>query len=146
MAKPRIFTCTLALLALTVGCTGVLAASGAQVVDDVYLLSNKQPGGGGDAALLTGTLELSQNCLIIEADFGTNYSPVWPYGYSYKRGAGGVEVVDASGEVVARVGERVGVGGSGLGPVAYAELDKYVSGNLSCPQPFWGVVEIVSAL
>ncbi len=142
MTKLRLLTYTLALSVLTVGCTGMFAASETQAADDVYFLSNKQPSGGGDAALLTGTLELSQNCLVIEADFGTSYSPVWPYEYSYKRGASGVEVVDVSGEVVARVGERVGVGGSGFGPVAYSELNKHVFGNLNCPKPFWNVVGV----
>ncbi len=75
-------------------------------------------------ALLEGVLELLDGCLlVVEDSFGASFSPVWPYEYSYKGVAGNVEIVDGSGEVVARVGERVGVSGSEFGPVGYAEIE-----------------------
>lgn len=118
------------------------AGQGSQ--DKVYLLRDAQPSGsGGDAALLTGILELSDGCLLIKADGDSKrFSPVWPYEYSYKEVTGNVEIINGSGEVVARVGERVGVSGSEFSSIAYAEAEKDVSGNLNCPKPFWNVVGV----
>lgn len=141
MAKSKFVACTLALLIFTVGCSTVLAAREPQ--NEIYFLRDKQPSGsGGDAALLEGVLELSDGCLLIVDSLGISFSPVWPHEYSYKRVAEDVEIIDEMGEVVARVGERVGVGGGEFSPRGYAELEKYVSGNLNCPEPFWNVVNV----
>lgn len=140
----RLMVGTLVLLTFAVGCSSMLMVQGPRGTDEIYFLRNKQPSGsGGDAALLEGILEFSDGCLLIEGDGDSKrFSPVWPYEYSYKGVAGNVEIMDGSGEVVAQIGERVGVSGSEFGPIGYAELDKYVSGNLNCPKPFWGVVDV----
>lgn len=137
MAKSKLVACTLALLTFTVGCSTILAAREPQ--DEIYFLRDKQPSGsGGDAALLEGILKVSDGCLLIADDYGVSFSPVWPYEYSYKQVGDNVEIFSSSGEV----GERVGASGGEFAPRGYAELEKYVSGNLNCPKPFWNVVGV----
>lgn len=116
----------------------MLTAQNALGAND-FLRGKFKSSGGGDTALVEGVLELSDKCLLVTDEFGTTFSPVWPRDYNYRWVADSLEVVDGSGEVVAEVGEHIGLGGGEFSDIDYAELTKSVSGDLNCPQPFWDV-------
>lgn len=51
-------------------------------------------------------------CVFVVQQDGTRVLPIWPSGFRLSRGAGGFEVLDASGGVLAREGDAVrSVGG-----------------------------------
>jgi hypothetical protein len=64
------------------------------------------------AALMSGTLRADETgCPFVQNDFG-KVTPVWPQGYTAVRLENGDVVVSApSGQVVARTGDHVRVGG-----------------------------------
>lgn len=140
MAKSKLVGYTLALLLFSVGCTNTPAVQDSLGANEINFLRGKnQSSGGGDTALVEGVLKLSNGCLLVTDEFGSTFSPVWPRDYNYRRVADNLEIVGGSGEVVAEVGKRVGLGGGEFSDIDYAELTKSVSGDLNCPQPFWDV-------
>ena len=74
--------------------------------------SDWQPGDDSMAALMSGTLRADETgCPFVQNDFG-KVTPVWPQGYTAVRLENGDVVVSApSGQVVARTGDHVRVGG-----------------------------------
>lgn len=65
-------------------------------------------------ALLTGMLVLSDGCIRIETDFdGGPLLPVWPHDFRLRTEGDRIEILNGAGEVVARVGEPIYVGGAG---------------------------------
>lgn len=73
--------------------------------------------------------------------FGADYVPLWPPGHYARTTDGGeVEVLDGSGRVVARTGERVSLRGGEI-PEAGAprELERLPEGTTGCPGSYWVV-------
>jgi len=66
------------------------------------------------------TTDSTYGTAIIERD--ARVPVMWPHGYSGRRSVTGVEVVDASGHVVARTGTRVQIGGGYTGDAPRAFL------------------------
>ena len=145
IAKLGFVICVLSLSILSAGCSSTLAEQELPTTDEVYLLRKKYPNTGSDMALLEGTLKLSNQCLVVEADYDApHYTPVWPYGYGYRQVSDSIEIINSAGKVVARVGEHISVAGSGTDPKNEAELQQTllwlednVLGSLNCPSPFW---------
>lgn len=76
--------------------------------------THPEPSGGGhDMALLQGKLIVVDSCLRLQLD----YKPVgsfliyWPYGYSYRDNAKGIEVFDEQSRFVASVGDYLSLVG-----------------------------------
>jgi hypothetical protein len=95
----------------------------------------------GDA-LLIGKLVLYdyQRCPRVTSDSGlTDYLLLWPPDYGARVENGEVEIVDGAGQVVARVGEEVRLGGGAI-PVdwdseKYRQLYHELPGD--CHGPYW---------
>jgi hypothetical protein len=95
----------------------------------------------GDA-LLIGKLVLFdyQRCPRVTSDSGlTDYLPLWPTDYGARVENGEIEIVDGAGQVVARVGEEVRLGGGAI-PVGwdsekYRQLRYELPGD--CHGPYW---------
>jgi len=110
-----------------------------------FLLLHKKPvldeWAEGDA-LLIGKLVLYdyQRCPRVTSDSGlTDYLLLWPPDYGARVKNGEVEIVDGSGQVVARVGEEVRLSGGAI-PVdwdseKYRQLHYELPGD--CHGPYW---------
>ena len=93
------------------------------------------------AAEMIGTLTLSGGCLRVESLFGDgSYLPVWPAEFDLKRDGNTIAVVDGAGEVVARTGEEVYMGG---GEGSFDSIPECARQQLSpaCGEPVWVVGE-----
>jgi hypothetical protein len=81
----------------------------------VQLRTAPAPVNGCDDALLSGRLVTSaQSGLAVVDSTGHVTEVLWPFGYTARRGASGVELVDDRGATVAREGDFVEMAG-GLG-------------------------------
>ena len=90
-------------------------------------------------AELIGELAVSEGCLRMGSADG--YLLVWPPGFRLSTENDQIQVLNGAGQVVARVGEEVYMGG---GEKRYLEqLDEYVRRQLppDCPGPYWIVGE-----
>ena len=97
----------------------------------------------------TGELALDGKCLvlrnILEGDVPQNALLLWPETHSLNVEDGAVEVLDATGQVVARVGDEVQVNAF---DVTYGQATEH--GGLEeitpgCWAPYWAVEEIVAS-
>ena len=92
-------------------------------------------------AELFGELAVLEGCLRVASFSGSNtdYLLVWPPDFRLSTEGGGIQVLNEAGQVVARVGEKVRMGG---GQISYPQhLGEYVLRHLppSCPGPYWVV-------
>ena len=96
-------------------------------------------------ALLEGTLVLQDGCLRVRDDDGDEgYLIIWQVDYYVNSNAGTVEILDQNGQVVARVGEVIRMGG---GEVQMTEeLRQQLREPLpdQCPGPYWLMGELVT--
>jgi hypothetical protein len=67
------------------------------------------------AALMDGVLHVRSGCVFAEAP-NDSWLLLWPEGYTARYGDGRLEVLDAAGNVVARDGERIRIGGGETRP------------------------------
>jgi len=98
-------------------------------------------------AELIGELAVIEGCLRVTSSSGsdTDYLLVWPPGFRLSAASDGTHVLNGAGQVVARAGEEVYMGG---GEYRYVEqLDEYVRRQLppGCPGPYWIVGDVVSS-
>lgn len=86
------------------------------------------------AALLIGTLRLERECLYVEPLQGEGkLVPIWQPGYSLRLEGDQVLVMDGNGQVAARVGEEVWMGGGSAG------IDAWVQQQIppACQGDYW---------
>ncbi|HEY4663157.1 MAG TPA: hypothetical protein VIH07_05740 [Candidatus Humimicrobiaceae bacterium] len=97
-------------------------------------------------AILEGKLELDNGCLRIKY-FDDNYLLIWPYGFSLRTEGEEIQVIDENGQVFARVGDNIRVGGGEItGENAKESIEKYyIETPLpeDCQGPYWVVGEVV---
>ena len=96
-------------------------------------------------AQLEGTLVERRYCLYVLSDDGGLKLPTWPQGFSYRTTANDTIVRDAHGEMVARTGSHVTMGGGETPrrhPGGPAQLR---SKQAPCHGPYWLVGEIAPA-
>lgn len=73
------------------------------------------------AALMVGTLLREGECLYVQPIYAsTRVIPIWPPDYTLRAAGDLVEVIDGNGQVAARVGEEVWMGGG------HADVDEWV--------------------
>src|SRR3989304_2870261 len=96
--------------------------------------------------ILEGKLELDNGCLRIKY-FDDNYLLIWPYGFSLRTEGEEIQVIDENGQVFARVGDNIRVGGGEItGENAKELIEKYyIETPLpeDCQGPYWVVGEVV---
>ncbi len=95
-----------------------------------------------------GRLVLENHCLRLKPyylPFSKGYLLIWPYGYSLKTQDSKICVIDAKGEIVAKVGNWIKVGG---GNVSLDIVEKYTGEPLPVNYngPYWIVFEVVGNL
>jgi hypothetical protein len=116
-----------------------------EMPDRSLLLIHKEPVLDGwieSESLTSGKLVLwdYDRCPRIMSEDGLgNYLPLWPPDYAVKMEEGEIAIVDGSGQVVARVGEEVTLGG---GPIPHSwDSAEYrrLHGDLpgDCSPPYW---------
>lgn len=94
-------------------------------------------------ALLQGKLAIRDGCLrVSEGDEDPGSLIIWQPDYFLNDNDGTVEVLDREGKAVARVGERVSMGG---GEVSLASVETQLRGPIpsQCEGPYWLMGEIV---
>jgi len=110
-----------------------------------FPVANK-PSEDSMTALLEGELALDNGCLRVSDRGYDNYLLVWPYGFSLNTDENGViQVRDDKGQPVARVGDKVKIGGGecvkpckGISNYS-AQLPSDI-----CSGPYWIVGEVVN--
>ncbi|MCH2506600.1 MAG: hypothetical protein MK125_13760 [Dehalococcoidia bacterium] len=85
-------------------------------------------------------LVLDEGCLRMGSADG--HLIVWPPGFSLATEDDGVQILNKTGLIVARVGEKVRMGGGQVR--SFRHTGDYVLRHLppSCPEPYWGVASV----
>lgn len=97
------------------------------------------------AALWEGTLTLTEGCLRVQSDTNEGYTPIWPFEYGFEVQGGSGSVLGREGQVLARVGDYIRVGG-GEGPLSAEALEEVVAtGPVRCAGPYWYVASVEEA-
>ena len=139
---------------LVAACGGGPGAGGDETTasprDAGVFFPRQRPGGEAMMSETSGELVLDdEGCLRVKtAPKGPGATPVWPAGFELHKSGGEVSVVDEEGRVVARVGERVYVGGDEI-PRDQIELaDERMRRELfeRCPGDYWIVGSEVKML
>ncbi len=87
-------------------------------------------------------------CLRLEHGGGFTEVPIWPPRFDLRTEGGEVRVLDGEGGIVARVGDRVEMGGGEVWSLAgIRSVDGRTRRELEerCPGPYWLVGETVRA-
>ena len=95
-------------------------------------------------ALLQGKLAVRAGCLRVIGS-GGGHLVIWQPDYFVNNNDGVIEILDRNGEVVARVGEEIRIGG---GEVALTEKLKQLLREplpKQCRGPYWSMGELVSS-
>lgn len=127
----------LCLLAAVAGC-----AVPGQGSLRVYFLSERENDRPDMTALFEGNLALENGCLRLQNGEGEGYAAVWPFGFSFQSGGGEVVVLNREQERVAKVGERILVGGGEMPGVRAEELTPYVEQPVRCGGTYWSVASV----
>jgi len=98
------------------------------------------------AALFEGTLTLEDGCLHLRDGADRGYAAIWPFGFSFRAEGDEVIILDREGEHVARVGERLLVGGGEMPGVTAEELAPYVEQPVKCAGTYWSVDSVEEPL
>lgn len=121
------------------------------------ILFARQPSEGNGlypSAAFTGKLVVEDGCLRMKHLDGVgSYLPVWPHDYSLSTEDNDVRLLDGEGQVAARLGDAVRVGGgeirqSEVGPTPeqarrnYQQTRRKLNIPSSCPGPLWMVADI----
>lgn len=125
------------LLMLVAGC----AAPG-EGSSTVHFLSERENDGEDMLALLEATLTLEDGCLRLQDGTDEGYAAIWPFGFGFRTEGGEVTVLDSEGESVARVGERLLVGGGEMPGVTAEDIVPYVEQPVRCAGTYWSVASV----
>jgi len=92
-------------------------------------------------SLLEGRLELDDNgCLRVNDNF-SNYLIIWPYGFSLRTEGEEIQIIDEKGQIFARVGDVIKIGGGEIPGEEARELieESIVEQPLpdDCQGPYW---------
>jgi hypothetical protein len=112
-------------------------------VPEVYMPQLKTRSASFMQALLVGELVVKDGCLRIQAENSSESHLVfWQTDYFLTDNNGTIEILNREGQVVARVGEPIQMGG---GEITEAVSDDQLQGPLptACSGPYWLMGEIV---
>jgi len=98
------------LLALVLAVTAVACAVDRPGAPTGIFFPTMPIGDAYPSGLMDGVLEVRSGCVLVAAH-EDRWLLLWPEGYTAQLVDGQLEVLDESGEVVAREGERLRVGG-----------------------------------
>ena len=90
----------------------ILVAATVTACNTIALHTADAPTADCDVALLSGILTNNRpNGLALRSNAGEGVLVLWPFGYSSRGFVGSMEVVDRNGQVIAREGDFVQMGG-----------------------------------
>lgn len=101
-----------------------------------YFVQQKEIPNAYMRALLIGKLVLVDGCLRVDSDDGDSYLVIWPQGFSLRANDKAIEIVDKNGQLVAREGDNLKIGGGELSHIAEYVLQPLPD---NCPGPYWVV-------
>ena len=91
-----------------------------------------------------GKLVLDNGCLRVD-----KYLIIWPHGFSLRTEGEEIQVIDSNGQVVARVGDEIYVGGGELPAEEARFIEESITGQPlpdNCTGPYWIVGETVKTV
>ena len=93
-------------------------------------------------SLAEGKLVLDNGYLRLKGFFGKGDLLIWSYGFSLCTEGKKIQIIDSDGQVVARVGDRIKVGG---GQVPAEIVEKYIGQPLpdDCKGPYWIISRVI---
>jgi hypothetical protein len=104
-------------------------------------LPKQAPSGVSMLALLEGTLIEAGGCLrVTTSDYPDGFLVLWPYDTDLRFEGDLIEVVNGRGQVIARVGEALSLGGGAVeSAAAVSRTDQTIPGLpiAGCPGPYW---------
>jgi flagellar basal body rod protein FlgC len=109
-------------------------------VPDVFMPQLKRRDVGFMEALLIGELVVDEGCLRVRGE-NENHLVIWQADYFLTDNNGVLEILDETGEVVARVGEPIYLGGGEQRTVDNAELRRPIPE--ACGGPYWRMGEFL---
>ena len=115
------------------------AAGNAQMTTDIRSLPRWQPGEGDEVqdALVAGTLEVQNGCLVVRTGTGDAYAVLWPPHVELAPEQAGTAVRDTRTGVVARVGSPVRLSGGEVPNSAGSAGRLRGSLPAACPGALW---------
>lgn len=126
------------LLLLGTSCGTSLNGRGAVSQSREIVFPVQDPTSDKMQALLRGTLTLKGECLYVSVDEPKQLVlPIWPSGFGYERTDGGVVVLDAQGEEVARTESLLSTAGGMFGQEGTPLSSELRSRVESCHGPYW---------
>lgn len=146
--KALIFLCMLAaVLSAAVACNDNSTSISSSTSSSTPFFPVQKAGLGRMEALLEGKLVLDNGCLRVKY-FDDNYLLIWPYGFSLRTKGKEIQVVDSDGQVVARVGDKITVGGGEVPGEGVKEfIEESITGQPlpdNCTGPYWIVGVVVN--
>ena len=142
MSQPRFLLVLVCLSASMVGCMSAPPVGGAQdgqTQNTVNFLQQKPSDTPDMMAPLEGRLALSKACLYIQSEsLNASYAAIWPFNFGVAVQNGDVQILNAGGEVVARVGDQIRLSGGEVRQFSPEEFDASFSGDPTpCTAPYW---------
>ncbi len=131
-------------IALSAMMISIFGCSCAEPSQTPFLPVCSEPGLTQMEAYIEGELILSEGCIRLKpAPFGKSYLLIWPYGYKSHIKGETVQILNADDQVVACVGDRIGLGGG------VTELTEFIENDVigqplptDCTGPYWIIGEI----
>ena len=102
-----------------------------------YFPAQRDPGAVQMEARAEGRLILDEGYLRLKPTFGESYMIIWPYGYTVRLEDKTIQVLNADGQPVARVGDWIVLGG---GETYLTEFIEDIIGQSlppDCTGPYW---------
>jgi hypothetical protein len=119
-------------------CLSIIGCSCGEGSPTPYFPVQRDPGLSYMQARIEGRLILSEGCLRLkEQPFARSYMIIWPYGYKLRLEGKTIQVLDADGQVVARVGDWIELGGGVVDSIEF--IENYIGQPLppDCTGPYW---------
>ena len=150
--KALIFLCMLAaVLSAAVACNDNSTSISSSTSSSTPFFPVQKAGLSRMEALLEGRLELDNGCLRVKYSDGNylgNYLLIWPHGFSLHTKGEEIQVIDINGQIVARVGDKITVGGGEIPGEGAKELieESIVDQPLpdNCTGPYWIVSNVIN--
>ncbi len=117
-----------------IGCS---SGEGSDAVPTPHFPVQRDPGFIYMEARAEGRLILYEGCLRLRPTFGRGHMIIWPYGYKLRLEGKTIQVLNADGQAVARVGDRIVLGGGEASSMEF--IENYIGQPLppDCTGPYW---------
>jgi hypothetical protein len=101
-----------------------------------FFLKERDPQNVYLLADLRGELVVADGCIRINSIDGKSYLPIWPYGFSLQIKGNLIQILDATDQFVAQVGDNLFISG-GIMPGEHRTVYARQPIPVNCPGPYW---------